>query len=133
MVTVSDTLKEMLGSRCHKVLACSSVSLLALASGCVVRSTPPGSVSGVFEASGVTAARPLPGTVVFTNSSGTSRSVETGTNGSISVALAPGTWSATGRSPLVTSGSREMTCHSVTPVVVHSGRATHANVICELF
>lgn len=117
----------------QKFLAVSSVALLAVASGCVVQSRPPGSVSGLFETSGLTATRLLPGTVVFTSSSGKSRSVQTGTNGSIGIRLAPGTWTATGQSPLVKSGSREMTCHSLTPVVVHSGSTTHANVICDTF
>jgi hypothetical protein len=75
----------------------------------------------------------LPGTVDFTSSSGKVRSLEIATNGSIGIRLAPGTWTATGHSPLVKSGSQEMTCHSLTPVVVHSGRTTHANVICELY
>jgi len=117
----------------QRFVAVSAVSLLALASGCVVQSTPPGSVSGVFEANGVTPSRLLPGTVVFTSSTGNRRSVEIGTDGSISVHLAPGTWTATGQSPLVHSDSREMPCRSLTPVVVHSGRTTHANVVCDLF
>ncbi len=115
-----------------KVFVASSVSLLLLASGSAVQSTPPGTVSGRLEVTGVTASRPLPGTVVFTSSSGKSRSVEVGPNGSIGIRLAPGTWEATGHSPLVMSESRELTCRSMTPVVVRSGRTTHVNVICDL-
>ena len=120
----------------QKLLAVSSVlCLLILASGCGLQSTPPGTVSGLLETNGGpanTAARLLPGTVVFTSSSGKSRSLEIATTGSIDIKLASGTWTATGRSPLVKAGSREVTCHSLSPVVVHSGRTTHANVICEL-
>lgn len=133
---VSHNLAMTLGIGMYqKLLAVSSVCLLALASGCAVQLTPPGTVSGLFETNGSppnTAARLLPGIVVFTSPSGTSRSLEIATNGAISVRLASGTYTATGHSPLVKSGSREMTCHSLTPVVVHSGRTTHANVICEL-
>jgi hypothetical protein len=122
----------------QKLLAVSSVCLLALAAGCTIQiqSSPPGTVSGLFEPTNGglsnTATRLLPGTVVFTSSSGKSRSLEIARNGSIDIRLAPGTWTATGQSPLVKSGSREVTCHALTPVVVHSGRTTHANVICEL-
>ena len=120
----------------QKLLAVLSVvCLLALASGCVLQTSPPGTVSGLLETNGGpanTATRLLPGTVVFTSSSATSRSQEVATNGLIRIRLAPGTWTATGHSPLVKSGSREVTCHSSTSVVVHSGRTTHANVICEL-
>ena len=120
-------------STCQKLLVGSSACLLALASGCVVQSTPPGTVSGHLEANGAlpnTTTRLLPGTVVFTSSGGKSRSVEVATHGSIDIHLAPATWTATGHSPLVKSGSREIACHGLDPVVVHSGRTTQANVIC---
>jgi hypothetical protein len=116
-------------------LAASLVCLIALASGCAVQLSPPGTVSGFFETSGGppnAAPRPLSGTVVFTSSSGNSRALEVRANGSIVIRLAAGTWTATGHSPLVMSGSHEESCRSTAPIVVHSGRTTHANVICEL-
>jgi len=120
----------------QKLLAVVSViCLLALASGCVLQTSSPGTVSGLLEANGGpanTATHLLPGTVVFTSSTANSRSREVAANGLIHIRLSPGTWTVTGHSPLVKSGSREVTCHSPTPVVVHSGRTTHANVICEL-
>jgi hypothetical protein len=120
----------------QKLLAVVSVlCLLVLASGCVVQTSPPGTVSGLLETNGGpanTVKRLLPGTVAFTSSSANSRSQEVAANGVIRIRLAPGTWTATGHRPLVKSGSREVTCHGTTPVVVHSGRTTHANVICEV-
>jgi hypothetical protein len=119
----------------QKLVAVSLICLLVLASGCVdvLQTSPPGSVYGFLETNAGpsnTATRPLPGTVYITSrSTGKVRSLEIGTNGLIWIRLAHGTWTATGRSPLVTSGSREVTCHSLTPVVVHSRRTTDANVI----
>jgi hypothetical protein len=121
----------------HKLfgLAASSVCLIATVSACAVQLSPPGTVSGFFETNGGppnTAPRLLSGTVVFTSSNGKDRPLEVKSDGSIVIRLAAGTWTATGHSPLVMSGSHEENCRSTAPIVVHSGRTTHANVICEL-
>jgi hypothetical protein len=116
-------------------LAAASAYLIALVSGCAVQLSPPGMVSGFFETNGGpanTAPRLLSGTVVFTSSSGNNRLLEVRGNGLVMIRLAAGTWTATGHSPLVMSGSHEEKCRSNAPIVVHSGGTTHANVICEL-
>ena len=79
----------------QKLLAVLSVvCLLALASGCVLQTSPPGTVSGLLETNGGpanTATRLLPGTVVFTSSSATtSRSQQVAANASI--LYQTGTW-----------------------------------------
>jgi hypothetical protein len=94
-----------------------------------------GTVTGIFETSGGPGGyqpHRLPGSVVFTNSEGERVAVRVGTSGALVVKLPGGTYSAVGHSPMVHSGSGEMTCHALKPVKVTVGHTQKVTVACQL-
>jgi len=92
-------------------------------------------VAGVFETSGgAPGAQPhrLPGDVVFSDSKGDHVSVHVGASGALVAHLPVGTYTAMGHSPMVYSGSHEMNCSGLKPVVVIAGQAQNVTVACQL-
>ena len=74
----------------------------------------------------------LPGNVVFIDSKGDHASVRIGASGALVVHLPAGTYTAVGQSPLVHSGSSEMACNALKPLVVRAGQTQSVTVACQL-
>jgi hypothetical protein len=110
-----------------------AVGLLALSS--CSSSGGTGTVKGIFETSGGPPGyqpHRLLGKVVFSDSKGDRVSVRVGTSGALLVHLPSGTYTAVGRSPMVDSGSSEMACRTLKPVVVRDGQTQNLIVACQL-
>jgi hypothetical protein len=67
---------------------------------------------------------PLPGTIYVSGGS----SVPAGSDGSFSVAVSPGTYTLSGRSPAMGDGL----CHARRPVTVRAGDVVKVDVICDI-
>jgi hypothetical protein len=115
------------------LLALLAVGAIALSS--CSSSGRTGTVSGIFETSGgAPGYRPhrLPGTVVFSDAKGDHVSVRVGAAGALVVRLPPGTYTAVGHSPMVHSGSDEMACDALKPLVVRADHTQTVTVVCQL-
>jgi nitrate reductase NapE component len=94
-----------------------------------------GTVNGIFQTSGGPPGyqpHRLPGNVVFSDSKGDRASVRVGASGALVVHLLAGTYTAVGHSPMVHSGSSEMACDALKPVVVRAGQTQSVTVACQL-
>jgi hypothetical protein len=94
-----------------------------------------GTVTGIFETSGGPPGyqpHRLPGNVVFRDEKGDHVSVRVGESGDVVVHLPAGTYTAVGHSPMIHSGSGEMACDALHPVVVWAGHTQRVTVACQL-
>ena|SRR5437870_4763645 len=102
-------------------------------SACSSESTPDsdGVVTGHLQMVGgpVNVTIPVPGSITIQGDA--ERTVEVGSNGAFSIAVLPGRYTLTGRSPQYNGG--EGLCSAVIPVVVRSGETTSADVGCDMF
>lgn len=98
--------------------------------------SPNGEVKGqLVRVGGPPSATPVgvPGRVELTGGGGHSYEVQTTTTGELALTVPPGTYRATGHSPMVISSGREMLCQASQPVVVAAGSdQSDVAVICNI-
>ena len=116
------------------ILVAATVLAVATLAGCA--SGPRGTVTGHLQMvggpasiSGGTPTFPVPGTVTAVSGSA-SFQASASKDGSFTIVLPVGSYELTGTSPQDDSG--RATCLAMSPVIVHSGSVTHADVICEI-
>jgi hypothetical protein len=103
------------------------------AAGCSSTTGPTGTVTGTYIRSGGPSGTPnvpLPGTISFRRSSGSTISVNSDSTGRFSGQLPPGTYTVTATSSLI--GDGKSPCSQVLTTRVQTGKTVTLNLVCAI-